>query len=262
MLVLVALAAVGQAAAGRYTVREGDTLSAISRRFGVSVADLVAANHLADPNHIRYGATLTIPDAAGAAVPPTVHVVQPGEHLDAIARQYGTTAGAIAVTNRLRDPNLVIAGARLVVPRGPAAAQGPPELRARADRLQLAPRFDHWAAAYGVPADLMKAMTWYESGWQNQVVSSTGARGIGQLMPATVQFINTQLLHGRYDAARSDDNIRMSTRFMRFLLDSTHGRADLALAAYYQGLTSTLQGRILAETRQYVAGVLAFRAHF
>jgi soluble lytic murein transglycosylase-like protein len=140
--------------------------------------------------------------------------------------------------------------------------QGPPELRARTDRLQLAPRFDHWAAVYGVPADLMKAMTWYESGWQNHVVSSTGARGIGQLMPATVVFINTQLLHGRFDPTRPDDNIRMSTRFMRFLLDSTRGRTELALAAYYQGLTSTLQGRILGETRRYVAGVLAFRPVF
>jgi LysM repeat protein len=261
MLALVALAAVGQAAAGRYSVRQGDTLSAISRRFGVSISDLVAANRLADPNHIRYGATLTIPEPA-AAVPPATHVVQPGEHLQAIARRYRTTVGAIAVTNRLHDPNLVFAGTRLVVPLGAPVPQGPTELRARADRLQLAPRFDHWAATYGVPADLMKAMAWYESGWQNHVVSSTGARGIGQLMPATVTFINTQLLHTRLDPAQPDDNIRMSTRFMRFLLDRTDERVDLALSAYYQGLTSTLQGRILAETRQYVAGVLAFRAQF
>jgi soluble lytic murein transglycosylase-like protein len=81
-------------------------------------------------------------------------------------------------------------------------------------------------------------------------------------MPATVTFINTQLLHTRLDPAQPDDNIRMSTRFMRFLLDRTDERVDLALSAYYQGLTSTLQGRILAETRQYVAGVLAFRAQF
>jgi soluble lytic murein transglycosylase-like protein len=81
-------------------------------------------------------------------------------------------------------------------------------------------------------------------------------------MPATVRFINDQLLQAQLDPGRPDDNIRMSTRFMRFLLDSTRGRADLALAAYYQGLTSTLQGRILGETRRYVAGVEAFRALF
>jgi N-acetylmuramoyl-L-alanine amidase len=266
LLLLSALAVAGQAAAGRYTVQPGDTLSAISRRYGVSVADLVAANRLADPNHIRFGASLTIPtpDAAPAqAAPPQVHVVQPGEHLSAIARRYGTTVTAIAVTNGLADPNLVVTGARLVLPPpGAPTPQGPAELRTRADRLQLAPRFDHWAGVYRVPSDLMKAMTWYESGWQNHVVSVTGARGIGQLMPATVEFINGQLLHARLDPNRPDDNIRMSTRFMRFLLDSTGDRADLALSAYYQGLKSTLEGRILDETRRYVAGVLAFRAAF
>ena len=271
LLVVGVLALVGQAAARTYAVQQGDTLSAISRRFGVSVAELVAANGLADPNHIRYGATLAIP-APGAAPPapaaapaaaPATHVVQPGEHLGGIASLHGTTVEAIAAANGLKDPNLVVAGSRLVLPPPPAlVGKGPKDLLARPDRLRLAPRFDHWARAYGVPADLMKAMGWYESGWQNEVVSVTGARGIGQLMPATVTFVNAQLLHTKLDPTRPDDNIRMSTRFMRTLLDSTGGRVDLALAAYYQGLKPTLEGKILEETKRYVAGVLSFRASF
>ena len=266
LLVVGVLALVGQAAARTYAVQQGDTLSAISRRFGVSVAELVAANGLADPNHIRYGATLAIPAPAPAAAPaaaPSSHVVQPGEHLGGIASLHGTTVEAIAAANGLKDPNLVVAGSRLVLPPPPApVGKGPKELLARPDRLRLAPRFDHWARAYGVPADLMKAMGWYESGWQNDVVSVTGARGIGQLMPATVTFVNAQLLHTKLDPTRPDDNIRMSTRFMRTLLDSTGGRVDLALAAYYQGLKPTLEGRILDETKRYVAGVLSFRTSF
>ena len=269
LLVVGVLGLAGQAAAQRYSVQQGDTLSAIARRFGVSVADLVAANGLADPNHIRFGATLAIPArgavAATAAAPeaaPEIHVVQPGEHLSGIASSHGTTVEAIAAANGLADPNLVVAGSRLVLPAPRAAARlGPKELQARPDRLRLAPRFDHWARVYGVPADLMKAMGWYESGWQNDVVSVTGALGIGQLMPATVVFVNAQL-HTKLDPRRPDDNIRMSTRFMRSLLDATSGRTDLALAAYYQGLKPTLAGKILDETKRYVAGVLSFRASF
>jgi len=270
LLVVGVLALAGQAATQTYAVQRGDTLSAIARRFGVSVADLVAANGLADPNHIRYGAGLAIPAAgaaanASAAAPqaaPATHVVQPGEHLSGIASSHGTTVEAIAAANGLTDPNYVVAGSRLVLPalRAPVG-QGPKDLQARPDRLRLAPRFDHWARVYGVPADLMKAMGWYESGWQNDVVSVTGARGIGQLMPATVVFVNAQL-HTKLDPRRPDDNIRMSTRFMRSLLDATGGRVDLALAGYYQGLTPTLAGRILEETKRYVAGVLSFRASF
>ena len=270
LLVVGVLALAGQAATQTYAVQRGDTLSAIARRFGVSVADLVAANGLADPNHIRYGAGLAIPAAgaaanASAAAPqaaPATHVVQPGEHLSGIASSHGTTVEAIAAANGLTDPNYVVAGSRLVLPAPWApVGQGPKDLQARPDRLRLAPRFDHWARVYGVPADLMKAMGWYESGWQNDVVSVTGARGIGQLMPATVVFVNAQL-HTKLDPRRPDDNIRMSTRFMRSLLDATGGRVDLALAGYYQGLTPTLAGRILEETKRYVAGVLSFRASF
>ena len=266
LLVVGVLALAGQAAAQRYSVQQGDTLSAIARRFGVSVADLVAANGLADPNHIRFGATLAgdalaIPARGGApiAAAPATYVVKPGEHLGSIASSHGTTVEAIVAANRLANPNFVVAGSRLVLPAPPAPApQGPKDLQARPDRLRLAPRFDYWARAYGVPADLMKAMGWYESGWQNDVVSVTGALGIGQLMPATVVFVNAQL-HTKLDPRRPDDNIRMSTRFMRSLLDATTGRTDLALAAYYQGLKPTLAGKILDETKRYVAGALSLR---
>jgi LysM repeat protein len=273
LLLVLVLAQLGRAATDRYTIQRGDTLSALSRRFGVSVADLVAANGLADPNHIRYGATLQIPAPAAAtapapaapppAVPTVTYVVRPGDTLFGIALRHGTTVDAIALSNSITNPRLVVTGSSLVLPEpGAPVPQGPPDLRARPDRLRLAPRFDHWARAYGVPADLMKAMAWYESGWQNDVVSVTGARGIGQLMPATVDFVNQRLLNAQLDPATPDDNINMSTRFMRFMLDSTGGRVDLALAAYYQGLTPTLAGKILDETKRYVAGVLSFRPTF
>lgn len=45
----------------RVTVRTGDTLGAIARRTGSSVADLVAANDIADPNRIHTGQVVTVP---------------------------------------------------------------------------------------------------------------------------------------------------------------------------------------------------------
>ncbi|MGS1093173.1 peptidoglycan DD-metalloendopeptidase family protein [Aquamicrobium terrae] len=65
------------AAGGSYTVQQGDTLSAISRKTGVSVAALQQANGLADGN-IRSGQTLKLPGAAGAAATtPTVAAAKP-----------------------------------------------------------------------------------------------------------------------------------------------------------------------------------------
>ena len=44
-----------------YTVRHGDTLSSIARRFGLSYQELVRANGLRNPNRIYAGQTLRIP---------------------------------------------------------------------------------------------------------------------------------------------------------------------------------------------------------
>ena len=44
-----------------YTVQPGDTLYAIARKFGVTVAAIVAANNIADPSLIKPGQVLTIP---------------------------------------------------------------------------------------------------------------------------------------------------------------------------------------------------------
>ena len=53
-----------------YRVRSGDTLWAMSRRFGVPVTAIAAANHIADPDLILAGAVLTIPSLAPAPTAP------------------------------------------------------------------------------------------------------------------------------------------------------------------------------------------------
>ena len=44
-----------------HRIRRGDTLSRIARRYGISVADVVDANRISDPNRIITGRTLVIP---------------------------------------------------------------------------------------------------------------------------------------------------------------------------------------------------------
>jgi|GEM_PF-5797984 len=48
-----------------HRVREGETLSQIANRYGVSVAALTAANHLANPDRIRTGQQLCVPPTGG-----------------------------------------------------------------------------------------------------------------------------------------------------------------------------------------------------
>lgn len=200
-----------------------------------------------------------------AAVTGQTYVVQSGDTLSSIAARYGTTSGAIVRANRIRNPNVIVIGTKLTISAGTTSGSTgglPAKLRAHPERLALRPSFERWSAQYGVPADLLEALAWVESGWQTAIVSRTGATGVGQLMPATVDHVRILVGVNTLDAANADENIRMSARFLRFLLDGTGGDVNLALAAYYQGLRSVRTSPILGETKQYVATVVAYRPFF
>ncbi len=76
------VAAAAQAKAGTYTVQQGDTLSAISRKTGTSVAALKQANGMQD-GLVRIGQVLKVP-AAGAAPAATVAAAKPATSLDPV----------------------------------------------------------------------------------------------------------------------------------------------------------------------------------
>jgi soluble lytic murein transglycosylase-like protein len=111
--------------------------------------------------------------------------------------------------------------------------------------------------------DLLKAVSYLESGWNNTVVSNVGALGLGQLLPETVSFVNGVLLGGTHlDPALPEENIRMSARYIRYLLDQTGGDVNAALAAYYQGLSALRQHGMYEDTVGYVANVQGLRSYF
>ncbi len=141
-------------------------------------------------------------------------------------------------------------------------ARLPAALLSFPDRLALVPLFDQWAAEYGVSPSLLKALAWMESGWQASVVSPSGAIGIGQLLPDTAAFVAGTLIGVPLDPYVADDNIRMSARFLAQLLNLTNGDVNMALAGYYQGLTSVRRDGMKATTAAYVNVILALQARF
>jgi LysM repeat protein len=258
----------GTADTGTHTVRSGETLSHIAADHGMTVQALAAANGIANPHLIMVGQVLVLPDAGGAATAAaapvaTSYKVQPGDNLASIAARFGTTPAALASANGVANPNVIVIGTVLSVPAPTtASATLPDRLRAHPQRLALRPTFEQWAATYGTPSDLLQALCWMESGWQNGVVSSTGAVGIGQLMPATVDFVRTALGNRSLDPRVPADNIRMSAWFLAYLLRQTGGNTGLAVAAYYQGLRSVTTGPLFDETAHYVTVVIALRPQF
>jgi soluble lytic murein transglycosylase-like protein len=133
----------------------------------------------------------------------------------------------------------------------------PPALVAQASRLRLVPVFERWASVCGLPVALVEATCWWESGWQEDAVSVTGAVGVCQIEPSAAKTVRELLDDQTLDPHVSSDNIEMSAAYLRWLLDQMGGRQDLALAGYYQGPTSVKEHGILAGSRPYVTGITA-----
>ena len=88
---------------------------------------------------------------------------------------------------------------------------------------------DHYARAYGVPAEFVKAVIDVESGWQPNVISTKGAVGIMQLTaPAAFTF-------GVTNRFRVDENIRGGVAYLARLMRLFNGELRLVAAAYYAG---------------------------
>jgi len=133
-----------------------------------------------------------------------------------------------------------------------------------ADREYLRPILIRYAQENGLPADLVMAMAWVESSWRRNAVSEAGAVGVMQLMPVTVEYVSKKLLGLRtnLDPRNPTSNVRMGTRYLRYLLTQSRGSMRQALIAYNQGLTSLQQNGSYRVAERYADHVLALRPQF
>jgi soluble lytic murein transglycosylase-like protein len=109
------------------------------------------------------------------------------------------------------------------------------------------------AAAAGIDPALVDAVIANESGFDPRATSSSGARGLMQLMPGTAASL------GVADAYDPAQNVSGGTRYLRSLLDR-FGSLELAVAAYNAGPAAVAEyGGIppYPETKRYVRSVLS-----
>ncbi|MGP4075986.1 LysM peptidoglycan-binding domain-containing protein [Halobacillus sp. K22] len=93
-----------------YTVKAGDTLYSIAKRYNVSLNDLVEANQISNPAYLRIGQTLVIPKDMN------MYTIKAGDTLYSIARRNGTTVQKIAEVNGISNTSLIYPGRELMIP--------------------------------------------------------------------------------------------------------------------------------------------------
>ncbi|MCP5144330.1 MAG: lytic transglycosylase domain-containing protein [Gammaproteobacteria bacterium] len=140
--------------------------------------------------------------------------------------------------------------------KGWVEARGIDYKRMQENRKRYTPAITALATEYALDEALLHAVITAESAYDPNAISTAGAVGLMQLMPATAQ---------RYGVSNRRDpgaNLRGGTRYLRDLLVMFDNNITLAVAAYNAGENAVIQyGKQIPpyeETRNYVRKVLAY----
>ncbi len=291
-LLLAALVTAGSPGWGLYTIKRGDTLSEIAKRYHTSVSKLVQVNRLPGNGHlIIAGSSLKVPGATStrSTSGSRSHRVVSGDTLSGIAVRYRVSQTTLKKANGIGRNNVVMLGTTLRIPGASTSRSGSTSSAgsgntfagrtysksvvgaASRNRSQLArgavPSRDRMrsiiagkARANGVDPALALAVSYQESGWNQGVVSVANAVGAMQVIPATTDWISG-VVGRRLNPLDPHDNATTGVVLLR-ILTRTASSERQAVAAYYQGLRSVRERGMYSDTKRYVDNVMALKRRF
>lgn len=150
-----------------YKVRSGDTISGISRKFGLSnISTLIAVNGISNVRQLKAGQNLKIPSADGL-----VHSVKSGDSLSSLSVKYGVTVEDLLDVNDL-ESQVLTAGQILFIPGARLSSE---TLRMAMGELFTWPLKGSWrlTSNYGRRADPFTGVTSFHTGIDMAMPSGT-----------------------------------------------------------------------------------------
>lgn len=263
-------------------VESGDTLAEIASRHGVSVDEMASLNGLSNVDVIQPGDELYLPDGVEAQPAPDPEpqpdpepepepepqpdpeptpATQPVPAPEPEPEPTATPAPAPTATPE-PEPTATPAPAPTATPEPEPTAAPEPPAQSSGPPSGIEAQLEYYANQYGLDPNLIKAVAWRESGWNQNAISSAGAIGVMQVMPGTATWINNNLVSRNLDVRGSTaDNIEAGTAYLAHRIEQ-FGDVERGLAAYYMGPATVQNHGITATGRQYVDRILETRDYF
>ncbi len=274
-----------------HTVTNGETLYGIAARYRTTVPAIAKANGISPKSFIFPGQQLRLTGSAATAkstaakasatakAPKTAYTVKSGDTLLGVAAKYDRTVSALVKANGLRG-TVIYPGQRLAIPAGAARKATPANsfagrtypakvvANAARNRAILADRkvptrsqtkalITATARRHGVDPKLALAISMQESGWNQRQVSVANAVGMMQVIPSGGEWASS-LVGRKLDLLNPQDNATAGVVMLRALTRSAASE-DIAIAGYYQGLSSVKKRGMYDDTKTYVATVKALK---
>jgi LysM repeat protein len=207
--------------AKEHLVENGETLTQIAKRHGISLASLLKANRLTKTSLIFVGQRLDVPDVTADANPtakspvlgnqigkPTTicifhgfHKIKPGETISKLAAVFGVTTQALLSANKLTANSTIYIGQKLVVPAVHNALNCPKltsltdEMRQNAAEIISIGR-QIGVSDYGIVIALATAMQ--ESSLRNISFGDRDSIGLFQQRPSAGWGTKAQIMNSTY----------------------------------------------------------------
>lgn len=160
-------------------------------------------------------------------------------------------SGAIYNSTTVSEPNPVFSPSMEADSR-PSIEKFISKYRNGEESAAIAASIIKYSQTYNVNPKLVTALIKRESKFNPRATSSSGAMGLGQLLPSTAQKL------GVTDGYDIDQNVYGTVRYLKSLLDRFNGKVSSAIAAYLEGPNAVdRQGGFSEHTRTYVEDILS-----
>lgn len=170
----------------RITVKKGDTLYSIARRYNVPTRDIIEANNLTPPYNLYIGRILRLPTAQ-------YHIVSKGDTMYNISKRYNVDMRSLSRTNNLDEPYSLNIGQRLILPGSVVDKSGTAYASTssiyRKPEPQKTSNFSFWnskpketpqKSSYSAPAPIKKRSSKFIWPVKGTVISNYGTIGTGR----------------------------------------------------------------------------------